>query len=438
MPTPSLVNIPFITAPNVLFSQIPESGAGDFTVTRTTSPVVGQSTRVNAAGLIELVADNVARLDYPLGGAVNGCPALLVEPSAQNLARQSENFGAIWSLANLLPFGSGSVLNTTATLDPYGTNVSDLIVANATLGQHRIDQTITHSSGGYVFSVFLKRAGYGFGRLRIGLDGATFDLVNGTISATDVGIVSSIQSYGNGWYRCIVSKAVSAANEVIRINMQPSAIGGDFEGDGTSGIYVFGAQYETGSVATSYIPTTTAAVTRSADIVRKTNIASLIGQSEGTVYFEVEVTAEARDKWICTLDSGNLDYIQLGVNAFQRVFVTTIRNNATVGATMLSSVLTVGYHKVAYAYNTATNGCEMFIDGVQNPVLSRTISVMPLMNAVRVGGFVAGPGDTLKAHIRAGALYPNRLSNLRLEFLTAPVTYTTYAQMANALSYILP
>lgn len=153
MSTPSLLNIPYLYKAGTLYSQIPESGAGDFTVSRTTT-VANRSTRINKDGFVELVANNVPRLDYPVGGAVNGCPALLVEPAATNLVLQSENFGTTWSPVQLLAFGSGSVLNTTATLDPYGTNVSDLIVANATLGQHRIDQTITHASGSMCFRCF--------------------------------------------------------------------------------------------------------------------------------------------------------------------------------------------------------------------------------------------------------------------------------------------
>ena len=88
MSTPSLLNIPYLYKAGTLYSQIPESGAGDFTVSRTTT-VANRSTRINKDGLIELVNDNVPRLDYPLGGAVNGCPALLVEPSAQNLLQRS-------------------------------------------------------------------------------------------------------------------------------------------------------------------------------------------------------------------------------------------------------------------------------------------------------------------------------------------------------------
>jgi hypothetical protein len=421
MSTPSLLNIPYLYKAGTLYSQIPESGAGDFSVSRTTT-VANRSTRINKDGFIETVLDNVPRLDYPVGGAVNGCPALLVEPSGTNLARQSENFGATWSLANLLSFGSGSVLNTTATLDPYGTNVSDLIVADATLGQHGTDQTITHSSGGYVFSVFLKQAGYGFGRLRIGLDGATFDLVNGTISATDVGIVSSIQSYGNGWYRCIVSKAVSAANEVIRINMQTSAIGGNFQGDGTSGIYVFGAQYETGSVATSYIPTTTAAVTRSAEVISDTTATALIGQTEGTIYWEGAISRI--DRVLFSLAQGtsttNCIYLQTLSNGFFRADAS-VNGSATCAILSLATATLGQFYKIAFAYKE--NDFALYINGVLQG--SDNLGALPtgLSNAI----FARGDSSLITdQRCRNIAIYPNRIPNtaapgvLSLATLTAP------------------
>jgi hypothetical protein len=118
-----------------------------------------------------------------------------------------------------------------------------------------------------------------------------------------------------------------------------------------------------------------------------------------------------------------------------------INNSGTIVVSVLtSSVLAVGYHKVAFAYNTATNGCIMYVDGVQNPVATRTVGSpgLPAFNNMTFGGYIAQINESVKAHVLAGAVYPNRISNLDLEFLTAPVTYTTYAQMANALSYILP
>lgn len=434
MPTPSLVNIPFITAPNVLFSQIPESGAGDFTVTRTTSPVVGRSTRVNAAGLIELVADNVARLDYPLGGAVNGCPALLVEPSAQNQMLQSQDLS--------LAFPSQNNTNPSAnvSISPDGTQNADRLTF-LTTGGYRLRNFSIVSGTSYTATLFYKNVDFTTGNIfsfqvsdgvvaamRVNINPVTNTITQATGPFTNVS--SSIENYGNGWYR-------------VRISGTASNTGGgwyELVTNAAKSIDLWGFQFETGLVATSYILTTTAPVTRSADIVRKTNIASLIGQSEGTVYFEVEVTDEARDKWICTLDSSSSNYIQVWIDSVRRIRVLIVNAGSTVMTVLIPSASSVGYHKMAFAYNTATNGCEMFIDGVQNPVASRTVTGagLPALNNFTLGSFTTSNSDSLKGRIRAAALYPNRLSNLRLEFLTAPVTYTTYAQMANALSYILP
>ena len=96
MSDPSLLNIPYRFKASKLYSQIPDSGLGDFVVSRSAS---NAATRVNASGFIETVADNVPRLDYPLGGIAAGCPALLVEPSAQNTCLQSETFQN-WAYVN--------------------------------------------------------------------------------------------------------------------------------------------------------------------------------------------------------------------------------------------------------------------------------------------------------------------------------------------------
>jgi hypothetical protein len=89
---PSLEIVPAKYNGSTLLSQIPIDGTGDFTVTRATTPTADRSTRVNALGLIETVADNVPRLDYPIGG---GCPALLVEPAATNSIRNNSMSGTV-------------------------------------------------------------------------------------------------------------------------------------------------------------------------------------------------------------------------------------------------------------------------------------------------------------------------------------------------------
>ncbi len=416
MPTPSLILVPARFKTGKLYTPLATTSggvvlgaSGDFNVTRNTT-----ATRVNANGLIESVASGIPRLDYPLGG---GCPALLVEPSAQNLALQSEAFNTTWSPLQLLAFNSGSVINTTGTLDPYGTNVADLIVPNTVSDQHRIDQTTASVSGSYTFSVFLKAAGYNFGRLRIGTVGATFNLASGTIGSTDAGIVSSIQPFGNGWYRCIISKAASAANEVIRINVN-EALTGDYAGNGTSGIYVFGAQYETGSAATSYIRTTTGSITRNADVINLSGaVSGCIGQTEGTIYAEVDIQFNNRNADIIGLDSGSsANGFYLTIRSSSVIELRVRQNSTNALIFQRTGAYPVGINKIAVSYKNGDFAISL--NGTTTQVDTSTIT-MPSV-AITRASVVPSVNFTLdqSVRVRAAALYTTRLTNAELAALT--------------------
>jgi hypothetical protein len=410
MSTPSLLNVPYRLKAGTLYSQIPETGAGDFAVTRSASNV---ATRINSLGFIETVADNVPRLDYPLGGAVNGCPALLVEPSAVNYLLRSQEFdNASWgkNATGINTSIGTNGIEANVAISPDGTQNADrvnfLLQPDADLG---LTQNYAAATSGqtYNMSIWFKGEGANIGKqIKVQMkriSGGTFVGSTSTITLT------------SGWVR-FTSPAITlgASNSGVQVIVSSN--------DATNTL-IWGSQLEQGSIATSYIgPTTTAAITRGADLIRKTGITSLIGQSEGTVYFEVEVTGEARDRWICSIDSSVNSFIQMAITASRTILVSSLNAGSTVISPLTSSALSVGYHKIAFAYNTATNGCIMYIDGVQNPVATRTVVApgLPAFNDMSVGNFRSSNTDVLKAHVRADALYPNRLSDTELATLTAP------------------
>lgn len=89
MATPELALIPTGYKAGKVYSVLPETGVGDFTFTRASEAV-----RTNSAGLLEVEATGVPRLEYPLiDGVVNGCPSLLLEPQATNLITYPISFG---------------------------------------------------------------------------------------------------------------------------------------------------------------------------------------------------------------------------------------------------------------------------------------------------------------------------------------------------------
>jgi hypothetical protein len=423
MSTPSLLNIPYLYKAGTLYSQIPESGAGDFTVTRATTPTAGRSTRINKDGLIELVADNVPRLDYPIGG---GCPALLVEPSATNGIRNNSMVGAVsgGALPTNWSFGTGAGVSGTVTAvgTENGIPYIDLRIngtATATSVQVNIEtanQIAALNGQVWTISSYLKTIASPLPPISSALL-ITERTSGGASSAQNTLAISLTSSLARYPYSVTLNGGPTTAFAQPRLSFS-FTIGQPYDFT----IRIGYPQMELGSVATSVIPTTTQAITRAADIVRKTGITSLIGQSEGTVYFEVEVTDEARNKWFCSIDSVAGSFIQMYITPTRTIAVQIQNSSSVVMAQLTSSALTVGYHKIAFAYNTATNGCIMYIDGVQNPVATRTVVApgLPAFSNMSFGTYFSTTSDTLKAHVRAGAVYPNRLSNSELIAITTP------------------
>jgi hypothetical protein len=147
---------------------------------------------------------NLPRIDYTGGG----CGKLLLEPQRTNLVTYSENFNnAAWTKSN------ASVTANAAT-SPDGYTNADKIVENTATSGHSTFQSISATSGAtYTISAFGKAAE----RTRLWLDlyggtnSANFDLSNGTILASSVGITAKIENYGNGWYRCSITGVAPAA-----------------------------------------------------------------------------------------------------------------------------------------------------------------------------------------------------------------------------------
>jgi hypothetical protein len=442
MPTPSLLIVPARFKSGKMYSQIPTSGAGDFTVTRATT-----ATRVNASGLIESVASGIPRLDYFASGGTVGCPALLVEPAATNLAFNSQtwNSGNNWQLSE----GSGRVTVATATsgtLAPDGLSTANAISPTSGNLQHYFysnsSSPVTYTSGTvFTVSAFFKKGAGDSGRYIqlttansrfVGNPYANFDLELGTTltvsgSVADSNRISRIQNYGNGWYRCSLTATANNSSPIsngtvvaLLIADTNARLGAAFAGNTSDYIFGWGAQMETGSVATSYIPTTTASVTRNRDIIQVTGaVSGNIGQTEGTIYMEMQADAAGTGTAILTVGGGSSDnYLYLGKDS--GVLRVRVRiggaepfNN---GATALNgSVL-----KVAVAYQQSGN-CAAYVNG--SFLVSGTAgNFTAALTGIGFGDQVTFPITAISAilRVRAVALYTTRLTNAELATLTSP------------------
>jgi len=225
------------------------------------------ATYFDVLGVMQTAAINVPRIGYdPVTHAHTG---LIIEAAATNLLTYSAQFdNAAWSKTNI-------TVTANSTTAPDGTVSADSIIEAAGSSQKYMRTPLaTVGPGTYTLSCYAKPlSGTRYLVLEFDAGGgetrrAFFDTANGTVTSNYNGAVGAITAIGNGWYRCAVTvtMAGAASSMWLYISNSSSSISG-YTGDGTSGLYVWGAQLETGSAATSYIPTVAAQVTRAADVV---------------------------------------------------------------------------------------------------------------------------------------------------------------------------
>jgi hypothetical protein len=404
----SLILYPSGYKAGTAYSLKPTDGSGDLTFTR-----ASDATRVNAEGLIESVATGVPRIDYTGGG----CAKLLLQPQRTNLMRNSEQLNS-WLKLDIS-------VTSNSTTSPDGTQNADTITATGAGSlSHLIYQNLAFTSGtSYTLSVFAKANTSDYIQLvfagqLIANSYANFDLSSGTITASAF-LTAKIENYGNGWYRCSVSATAGASltnsQIVYLINSGTASRGQSFVQSGES-VYLWGGSFENGSFPTSYIPTTTTAVTRVADAASKTGISSLIGQTEGTLFAEVEILNNALG-WILDASDGTQAnrtlFFKLNNNQIRFLRNSTTQSSST---SLDSPILSLGVHKIALAYQSGNTA--FFIDGVQISTTNTATFTNGTLNKISLGTAGDGSGNQLGDRISQALLFKTRLTNAELATLT--------------------
>ncbi len=261
------------------------------TVSGSSSASASINTRVellDASGNRSYTGDGTSGL-YIWGAQLNvGALQPYYPTTVKNLLGFSESFeNAAWTKSNsfiqtnLAPWsedatqwGAGSNMGTTLanqTTAPDGNQTADKIVENTANATHFLSQTQTtsYTSGtAYTRTIFLKEAGRIYASVyfpgtNFPASGRTavFDLQTGTIVSTESGVTSSIESYGNGWYRCRITATATSTGtgHVGGSSISDNASMLAYTGDGTSGVFVWGAQLVQGSTAGDYQQTLSAA-----------------------------------------------------------------------------------------------------------------------------------------------------------------------------------
>jgi hypothetical protein len=369
---------------------------------------------------------NIPRLDYSLGS----CPSLLVEPQRTNLLTWSEQFdNASWVKLN-------ATITANSIASPSGVVNADSFIDNSNNTSHVFFKDVLPSSTGVITgTIYMKNNNRRFAVVSIctGVGGsirysAVVDLQNGIITQNNslnspTNTSSSIESVGNGWYRVSVAlnctTTVPASNYMVVATsntgtpttfvtgtLDPAYMGN------SSSIYIWGAQLEAGAYPTSYIPTTSASVTRNADVLSRTN-----------VYTNNWITASG-GTWFVELTNNRVLTRSAGADIFQSLGLKDALGNGIV----LRTLGTQRHNVSKYIANAPTELFATTTDNVKIGVKWNGTTLDVFQNGVKVvsgSAFTTTNMTTLSTtvvdipkEIKAMLLFPAPLTDAELIQLT--------------------
>lgn len=339
------------------------------------------------------------------------CKGLLMEDTRTNLISRSQEFDNVstWNK-------TGITVSSNIITAPDGTSTADALIESALLENHSINTAFNVATGTtYTWSVFLKSNGRPFVNVRTNVSSSEFDLSAGTISVVGTG-VPEIKNFGNGWYRCSIQFVSNGTNVAPSVLMKDS-IGGsvNYTGNGTSGIYLWGAQVEAGTNASSYIPTTTGSLARSTDVcsITGTGATNAWNSLQGSVYASGSSFGKNASFYPFVTASSGTGSSSLSLSNYSTTSVIT-QKNTPEQYKATSSHSAFGYRKIIYGY---TNN-DTSISYANN--LLQTATTNNATPSVALTSFLIGP--SLNGWVSSIQYYRKRIDNSSLQSLSAIVT----------------
>jgi hypothetical protein len=404
-----------------------------------TSGVHSWGAQMSASGSLDTYSPNAAaaptsatyhgpRFDY--NAVTKAARGLLVEEARTNLAAGTLTGGTYWT-----GVGTGSSIASGATA-PDGTTNGVTVTEGGTVTSYGLNQastvTITASSP-VTASIFVKAGTSNWYRMLL-INNLTptvaaqawFDVTAGTVGTVNIftqaggvptGFSASIQDAGGGWWRCSLTATLATATTAAIMTriVSSDAVSSDVGGKTMS---FWGPQLEVGAFATSYIPTTTAAVTRAADTPSIPTLAGWYNATEGTLFAEVETPSQAA--YVTTGVSFGLSSGAFG----DSVYLSHTNNGDYMGVTSSgTTVATAGYgtiqggvRRVAGAYKL--NDFALSRAGAA-PATDTSGTVSATATAASVGKAPWAAGNYLNGYIRRVRYWPTRRPNAELQTLTS-------------------
>ena len=392
----SIVTTPTAYNNGKILSVKPTDGTGDFDFTRNSS-----ATRVNSQGLIEDITSNLPRIGY-----TGGEGHWLFEPQSTNLVTYSEDFSQ-WNKSN------ASLINTitSTVVSPNGVSYANKLypIGSAT------SSFIRRYVSGNCFSIFVKKGERKWILIYGGFANSNvwFDSENGVLGTIKPEATATVESFGNDWYRIKILWTQNSSE--IRIYNTDSGTSTQSTGNGTDGLYIWGAQLEVQSFATSYIPTSGSTVTRLQDAAFGAGSSDLINSTEGVLYAEI-MPSPLRGSF--ALSGGNID----NRVSFTYQYGSDIRTNIRIGGTQKNITgggnISDSFHKIAVRWDDSTNILSFYKDGglVNTISYSGSLGVNTLNNVSFTQG--NGTSSNFFGKTKCLAVFKEALTDAELTCLT--------------------
>lgn len=402
-----------------VYSVKPTNGDGDFTFART-----GEATRVNEGGYIETVATNVPRIDH-FGG---GCPSLLLENQSTNRQIYSQELdNSAWTKQADLTVTANQIISPSNELN------ADKVQRGSTINTNNyVFDQVSKSSASQLdiaVSVFVKQGEGDFFSMRAQGNYSTgrvdfiYQFSTNTITANAAGTDATLlstksENYGNGWYRLsLVFNSDAVGTNTIYFS--PRATSGNIDSSDTSSsafVYLWGVQVEENNYVSSYIPTTTSAVTRNAETCTGSGNVNVFNSLEGVLY--VQMAANSDDltyRYVSISDGTNQNSVAIRFSNISNQILVFTRIGGTFNAVLsTTSYTTTNFNKIAYRYKSGD--FSLFINGTE--INSSTSTQIYTSNTLNTLNFNDGQFAPMSGKIKDLRYYDTTLTDQQLIELT--------------------
>ena len=314
------------------------------------------------------------------------------------------------------------------------------LVEGTSTGTHVLEKNLGAPSGAsFTWSIYAKKGekdwivinAYNGGSARV-----WFDLANGVLGTESGDAVGTIEEVSGGWYKCSVTRP---SNTIVIFSLGLAEANNIFSytGDGTSGVYLFMAQLETGSVATSPTLTSLSAegttTTRVAETCNGAGDASTFNDSEGVLMVEGSFSSNtsSTNQRIAISDgtTSNRILIQnVGSTSNRLQFYVIVGGVVSTDVNLdINDITTL--NKIVFKYKE--NDFSVWINGFE--VLTDTSGITFPNGTLTELAFDGGDGSNdFYGKTKQIQYFNTVLTSAELETLTS---WTSFISMANALNY---